>query len=118
MQKRNRVRKSPAENILEASIRHVSAPEPEHLWRSAEPSNEIHEVLILREHGHFRVASKVEYLRIVRFSQIEVANVHSFDSEQPSYPGAQARRYLRIEPQNHAATTGWPTRLLAKRRQA
>lgn len=62
MQKLDRVTKSCGEKFLEASVRRVSAPEPENLWRCADTAKELDEVFILREHHDARLASTIEDL--------------------------------------------------------
>ncbi len=70
------VRKSPTQDCPETSVRHVPTPEPQDLWRRAEPTCEIDEILVLREHYDLRLTSLIEDLRVFCLAQAHVANVH------------------------------------------
>jgi hypothetical protein len=110
--------KGPGKDCPEAGVWHVPTPEPEHLWRRAEPPHEINEVVVLRKHHRLRLASLSEDLWIFRLSKLKVANVHCIHSKLPANPRTEFRRNVGVEPEDHVATTAWLTRLLANRKQA
>jgi len=110
--------KRPREDCPEAGVWHVPTPKPQDLWRRAEPTYEIDEVLVLREDYDLRLASLVEDLGIFRLSQAQVPNVHRVHSELPANPPTKDRRDVGVQPEDHGRTTAWLTRLLANRKQA
>jgi hypothetical protein len=77
---------------------------PASLWRLSTTTNEIDEILVLREHDNGRFAGALEDLSVLCVPQIEVANVRRLDREPTTDPRTQPRRNLRIDPQDHAAT--------------
>jgi hypothetical protein len=76
------------------------------LRRWGEAANELDEVFVLRAHDDTGSPRTLEDLRILSLAQSEIANVHSVEGEPARDPPAQSRGDLRVEPQNHAATTG------------
>jgi hypothetical protein len=76
------------------------------------------EILILRQNNRAGIARLLKDFRIFSVPQAKIANVEGFDSERLFYPPRQSRGKLGIYPDGHAASIGWLTRWLAKRRQA
>jgi hypothetical protein len=82
----DRIRKRPGKDRPEAGVCHVPTPEPQNLWRRAAPTNELDEILVLRENYDSRLASLVEYVGVFRLSQAQVANVCRIQGELPANP--------------------------------
>jgi hypothetical protein len=64
----DRIRKRPSKDRPEPGVCHVPTPEPQHLRRRAAPTNELDEILVLREDYDSRLARLVEYVRVFRLS--------------------------------------------------
>jgi hypothetical protein len=62
------------------------------------------------------IPSLFEYLWIFGLAQVKISDMAALDSKCRFHPPRELRGELGIEPNNHAASMGWLSRCLAKRR--
>jgi len=62
------------------------------------------------------IPSLFEYLWIFGLAQVKISDMAALDSKCRFHPSRELRGELGIEPNNHAASMGWLSRWLAKRR--
>jgi len=113
-----RVRKSRGKKCLHPVIRHVTAGNPDDLRRRPIALNKLFEILILRHNDRAGLTRFLKDYWIFRVTQAKIANVKGFDPERLFNPPRQSRGKLGVYPDDRAASIGWLTRWLAKRRQA
>jgi hypothetical protein len=112
------VRKSRGKKCLHPVVRHVTAGNPNDLRRRPIALDQLFEILILRHNDRAGITRFLEDFRIFRATQTKIANVEGFDPKRLFNPPRQWRGKLGVYPDDHAASIGWLTRWLAKRRQA
>jgi hypothetical protein len=104
------IRKRLQQERLEVRVRHVAGCDPDHLGRGAGSLNQADEILILRHHDDAGISGLIEYFPILGVAQSKIADVDAFDSECGFHPPRELGGNLGIEPDNHTASMGWPTR--------
>ena len=111
-------RQGAAQNPSQFVIRSIPTSNPEDLRRGAESIQQVGEVLIFCHHDRFSFSCRCKDFAVFGIPQTEVPDGLCLDAKVFFDPGSQGWGKLCVYPDNQAATMGWSSRRLAKRRQA
>ena len=105
-------------DLLQLCLAGIAAGEPDDLWRRAEAELQFNEVAILGNDDSTGFGCLMVNRLIVCIPQSQVANGNCVDVKLTGKPARKTRRELGIQPDGHAASTGWSTNRLAYATQA
>ena len=106
------------EELLQSGFGGIAARQPKNLRRRPELNLEMDEIAVLGNDHRARLCGSRVNRPIVGIPEAGIAHRQGGDSESGREPAGQPRRKLRVEPDGHAASTGWSTRRLAYATQA
>jgi hypothetical protein len=100
-------------DLLQPCLTSIATGEPDDLWRRAETELQIDEVAIFGDDYRPGLCRLVVNRLIVRIPQSQVAHRDCVDLKLTGKPACKTGLELGIQPDGHAASTGWSTNRLA-----